>query len=150
MEPQKQKTKITKLEKRQLIDTLLSYKAKGYRYTDLVKIGMKLRGVTERQAKTYVQWATEEEVAMASKSTEETYGRLFNRLDVLGALAAREGNLEMVNKFTWTEIKLRDSLKKQTKRGRANHEADSVFNPEAFSEEELVKIMAEFEDEGTA
>lgn len=107
---------------------------------------MKLKGVGERQAKTYMQWVAEAEASKATQSDEEAYGHLINRTQVICTEALREGNLELANKLIQTEIKLIDSKKKQSKRGKVTHEAKSVFNPEPFSEDELVTFMDAFKD----
>ena len=150
-EPDKPKQKrATQAQKLYRIDVLLLLKAKGHGYNELVELVQKTWKLGERQVKNYLKWAAEAERKLASQSDEERYSHMLNRVRVLIQQAIREGNLELANKLTQTELKVIESMKKHAKGGKSKNEANSISYPEPFSDSELASLLGELEEGGVA
>jgi hypothetical protein len=150
MTQKKKNKRATKLEKQQRIEMLTNLYALEYGYTYLVESASQKWDISIRQAKNYMSEVIQTVHQMGKQTAEKAQGTYISRYRVLYAKAVKNENWELATQIVTAEVKAYEAFKKDGKRGKSTHEADSLFNSEAFSEDELVKIMAAFEDDGAA
>lgn len=135
------KTKrVTQMEYRQRVDMMTALLARGLPYSHMVRIAQDQWGVSERQAKRYIQMAKGQEKRFGTQPMVDQYSQVIGKFIYIYSQAIHHQDLELARRTT------RDMMKwlAQAKRELSDEEFQSCQSRlvESGHLEEVVRALA--------
>jgi hypothetical protein len=125
------------------IEQLMTLKAQGYSYSQMVKVGGQSWDVSDRQVKRYLEEVKYREKALAAGSWKEQLGSLFVKQQILYAKAVQSGDLNLVRMCVADHLKAIELSSKLKHEGEKHN--GTISSGASFDQHELDTLLALFE-----